>query len=100
LPGVDLEAVEGPVSAADDHLTDAVDRRDDRARVVGVVVAHLRGTHPDRLSGGLVERKIPIARTPEVTPTLQQRVEDHLVAVDDRRGRTATVSGDGAVLFR
>ena len=87
------------VGAADDQRRRLIDLRDDRRRVVGVVVTRLRRADPDGLSGALVEGEIAIAGTVQVAPRQEQRVENHLVAVHDRRGGAAAVRGDGAVVF-
>ncbi len=96
--GVDLERVIHAVGAADNHRARPVNRADNRRRVVGVVVARLRRADPHRLPGLLVEREIAVAGAIQIAPRQDQRVEDHLVALDDRRSGAAAVRGHRAVL--
>ncbi len=97
--GLRLHGVHRAVAAADDQLAHAVDGRDDPRRKGGVVgtAAGLRGV--DDLAGALVERDEAVAARAHRAPVGERRVDDHQVAVDDRRRGTAAVRRERRELF-
>ena len=96
--GVDLQRVIHAIGTADEQRARAVDVGNDGRGIIRVVVTRLRRADPDRLAALLVEREVAVAGPVEIAPREDQRVEDDLVALDDRRRGSAAVRGHRAVL--
>ena len=97
--GLRLERVDAAVAAAADEKAHAVDRRDERRRVVGVVGAAAGARDPDDVAGALVERDEAMLPRRAGAPARDRGADDHQVAVDERGGGAAAVRGEGRELL-